>query len=310
MNQFRLDKAISRIFVLCVTIIFLCIFAYGILTISSQPIPEHPFFNDTENKNSVKIIANRGGVGDWPENTLYAFQQSEEIGVDAITIDLRISLDDTLVAIHDSNVQRTTNGFGDVRKLTTRELQSLDAGYQWSNDDGSTFKYRDQGIIIPTINEVFAEIPNMQIYVDIKSEELLAAKLLCISTRDYNLTEKVLVSADNDLVLAQFREICPEIATCASAKETRVFASLNAAFLTPIYSPRFHLVKLPPIWYGLQIITPNLVRSAHLRGLRIYAVNINEYVQMEFVMQQGIDGIFTNYPHLLIASIDTNNIFD
>ncbi len=310
MNQFRSNKTISRTVVLYVIIIFLCIFAYGILTTSSQSIPEHPFFNDSQNETSVKIIANRGGLGVWPENTLYAFQQSEEIGGDAITIDLRISLDDTLVAIHDSTVQRTTNGFEDVRKLTARELQSLDAGYTWSNDNGLTFKYRDQGITIPTINEIFAEIRNMQIYIDIKGEELLAAKLLCISTRDHNLTQKVLVSADNDLVLTQFREICPEIATCASAKETRVFASLNASFLTPIYSPRFHLVKLPPTWYGLRIITPNLVRSAHMRGLMIYAVNINEYDQMELVIQEGIDGIVTNYPNLLITGIDTNNVFE
>jgi glycerophosphoryl diester phosphodiesterase len=117
------------------------------------------------------------------------------------------------------------------------------------------------------------------------------------------MTQKVLVSAENDLIITQFRAICSEIATSASTNEQRVFTSLNASFLTPIYSPRFHLLDVPPFWYGLRIITPNLVRSAHLRGLRVHAVNINEYNEMQLIIQQGIDGILTDYPNLLIDAI-------
>ncbi len=304
MVQSNLIKQLPRTVIIFVTIILLCLFSYGMLTTSAQSVPVHPFFNESTSENTTKTIAHRGGLGLWPENTLYAFQQAAATGSDAIQIDSRISLDDTLVAIHDSTVERTTNGFGDVRKLHVRDLQSLDAGYQWSSDDGLTFKYRDQDITIPTINEVFAEISNMQIYIEIKSEELLAAKLLCMRIREHNMIQKVLVSSENDLVIIQFREICPEIATSASTNEQRIFTSLNAAFLTPIYSPRFHLLDIPPFWYGLRIITPNLVRSAHLRGLRVHAVKINEYNEMQLVIQQGIDGIVTDYPNLLIDTID------
>jgi len=303
MVQSNLIKQLPPAVILFMTVIILCLFSYGILTTSAQSVPAHPFFNDTTSENITKTIAHKGGLGLWPENTLYAFQQAAAIGSDAIQIDLRISVDDTLVAINDSTVERTTNGFGDVNNLTVKELQNLDAGYKWSSDDGLTFKYRDQGITIPTINEVFAEISNLQIYVDIKSEGLLAAKLLCMSIREHNMTQKVLVSAENDLIITQFRAICSEIATSASTNEQRVFTSLNASFLTPIYSPRFHLLDIPPFWYGLRIITPNLVRSAHLRGVRVHAVNINEYNEMQLIIQQGIDGILTDYPNLLIDAI-------
>ena len=191
-----------------------------------------------------------------------------------------------------------------MNQLTLTELQNLDAGYQWSQDTGFTFKYRGQGITIPTIAEVFAEIDSMQIYVAIKDDELFAANLLCMNIRDYNMNQKVLVSADNDLVLEHFRKTCPEITTSASGKEQKVFTALNAAFLTPIYSPRFHLVELPPTWYGLRLITPNLIQSAHLRGLRVHAVNINESDQMELVIQQEIDGVVTDYPNLMIDVIN------
>ncbi len=302
--QTKLNKKTQRSFVAIIVIILMCLFTYGLLTTSAQSAPNHPFHNKSENENTTQIIAYRGGLGLWPENTLYAFQQSEVIGSDAIQMDARMSLDNTLVAIHDSTVERTTNGFGAVNQLTLTELQNLDAGYQWSQDAGLTFKYRGQGITIPTIVEVFAEIDSIQIYVDIKDDELFAANLLCMNIRDYNMNQKVLVAADNDLVLEHFRKTCPEIATSASGKEQKVFTALNAAFLTPIYSPRFHLVKLPPIWYGLQLITPNLIQSAHLRGLRVHVVNINESDQMELVIQQGIDGVVTDYPQLMIEVIN------
>ena len=125
-----------------------------------------------------------------------------------------------------------------------------------------------------------------------------------MNIRDNNMNQKVLVTADNDFVLEHFRKTCPEIATSASGKEQKVFTALNAAFLTPIYSPKFHLVELPSTWYGLRLITPNLIQSAHLRGLRVHAVNINESDQMELVIQQGIDGVVTDYPNLMIDVIN------
>ena len=302
--QTRLNKKTQRFIVGIIAIILICLLTYGLLTTSAQSVPTHPFHTASKNGNATQTIAYRGGLGLWPENTLYAFQQSEVIGSDAIQMDVRMSLDNTLVAMHDSTVERTTNGFGAVNQLTLTELQNLDAGYLWSQDAGSTFKYRDQGITIPTIVEVFAEIDSMQIYVDIKDDELFAANLLCMNIRDYNMNQKVLVSADNDLVLEHFRKTCPEITTSASGKEQKVFTALNATFLTPIYSPRFHLVELPPTWYGLRLITPNLIQSAHLRGLRVHAVNINESDQMELVIQQGIDGVVTDYPNLMIDVIN------
>ena len=96
----------------------MCLFTYGLLTTSAQSVPTHPFHTKIENGNTTQTIAYRGGLGLWPENTLYAFQQSEVIGSDAIQMDARISLDNTLVAIHDSTVERTTNGPGSACGLS------------------------------------------------------------------------------------------------------------------------------------------------------------------------------------------------
>src|ERR1041384_7066376 len=63
------------------------------------------------------VIAHRGGAGLWPENTLYAFERAAAMGVDVIETDVRATSDGELVVFHDENVNRTTDGAGQVGAL-------------------------------------------------------------------------------------------------------------------------------------------------------------------------------------------------
>ncbi len=91
------------------------------------------------------VIAHQGAMKERPGNTLSAFSKAIEIGANCIEIDLRLSKDGHLVLIHDSTVDRTTNGKGKVNSLTLKELKSLDAG--------SFFSKKYQGERIPTFQE-------------------------------------------------------------------------------------------------------------------------------------------------------------
>ncbi len=68
-------------------------------------------------KPSIKIIAHRGGSNLAPENTMAAFKNALELGVDMIEIDIEQTLDSVVVVIHDTKVNRTT-GVINVVKLT------------------------------------------------------------------------------------------------------------------------------------------------------------------------------------------------
>ena len=67
-------------------------------------------------------------LGDYPENTLIAFEKALEIGVDEIELDLYSTRDDHLVIMHDATVDRTTDGTGAIGELTLAEIKALDAG--------------------------------------------------------------------------------------------------------------------------------------------------------------------------------------
>ncbi|SVB47092.1 uncharacterized protein METZ01_LOCUS199946, partial [marine metagenome] len=96
--------------------------------------------------NNSIIIAHRGMDEVYPENTITAFDAALKKGM-AIEIDARGTADEHIVVMHDDTVDRTTNGSGEVAKMTLSELKDLDAGSWWSSE----FK----GERIPTLEETF-----------------------------------------------------------------------------------------------------------------------------------------------------------
>ena len=93
----------------------------------AQPAPDHPWFDSGESH--TLIIAHQGGDHLWPGNTLLAFQNATDIGVDVLEMDVHMTQDGVLVVMHDSTVDRTTNGSGVISDMTLDEIKTLDAGY-------------------------------------------------------------------------------------------------------------------------------------------------------------------------------------
>jgi len=69
--------------------------------------------------------AHRGAAMFAPENTLLAFEMALDFGVELVEVDVRPTADEVLVLMHDSTVDRTTDGSGDVDEMTLEELQQL-----------------------------------------------------------------------------------------------------------------------------------------------------------------------------------------
>lgn len=76
----------------------------------------------------TQIIAHRGASAERPESTLAAIERAIETGATAVEVDVRTSRDGRLFLLHDSTLDRTTNGAGKAGELTLAELQQLDAG--------------------------------------------------------------------------------------------------------------------------------------------------------------------------------------
>ena len=116
------------------------------------------------------ICAHRGASDSHPENTLSAFREAIRLGAHMIEFDVALTKDNKLVLMHDTKLDRTTNGKGRVSDFTLAELKQLDSG-SWKNA-------RFKGEQIPTLDEALAIMPeNIWLNVHLKGGAKLAEEV-------------------------------------------------------------------------------------------------------------------------------------
>ena len=74
---------------------------------------------------NTKVWAHRGASGYAPENTLEAFELAAKQKADGVELDVQLSKDGELVVIHDEVIDRVTEGKGNVKDYTIRELTAV-----------------------------------------------------------------------------------------------------------------------------------------------------------------------------------------
>ena len=276
--------------------------ALVLIVIFAKRAPDHPYYAD--NLPYPLVIAHQGGDGLWPGDTMFAFEHAAELGVDVLEMDLHITKDGVLVINHDENVDRTTDGAGEIEAMPLDEIKALDAGYDWSNDNGNTFPYREMGITIPTLAEVFEAFPGYHMTIEIKTTERSMAMPFCELIRAYDMQDKVLVASFLDERMEEFREVCPEVATSSARQETTIFVLLSKAFLGRLYSPSFNALQVPEESSGITVMTTQFVRAAHERNLRVEPWTVDDPEQMKQYIEWGVDGIITDRPDLMLEILD------
>lgn len=96
-----------------------------------------------------------------------------------IEFDVQLTKDGEMVVMHDSTVDRTTDGVGEVANLTVAEIKSLDAG-GWKHP-----KFKEEKV--PTLSEVLQIMPdNIWLNVHLKGGKELgheAARLIIRENR-------------------------------------------------------------------------------------------------------------------------------
>ena len=95
-------------------------------------------------KQSVLVVSHRGDWRNAPENSLQAFQNCINMGVDMVELDLKKTKDGELILMHDNTLNRTTNGTGKPEDYTLAELKEL----RLKNGAGCLTRHK-----IPTLRE-------------------------------------------------------------------------------------------------------------------------------------------------------------
>ncbi len=302
MNKPPFWQRFSRTLLMAIGVLAL---AYLIARAVAKPAPAHAWFTARPGENQPLVFAHQGGENLWPSNTLFAFDQAAVLGVDVLDTDMHMTRDGALVLIHDETVDRTTNGAGAIRDLTLAEIKALDAGYDFTLDEGQTFPYRGQGLTIPTLEELFQAYPQMRFGIEIKQTEPEAtAQRFCALMREYEVQDQVLVSSFRQANMDAFRRECPEVATSATEDEVRLFYILFRLGLSDTVTPVYHSFQVPERSGGIHILTPGFVAAARRRGLAVQPWTINETADMQRILALGVDGINTDNPDRLLGLLE------
>src|ERR1700730_1307975 len=234
------------------------------------------------------VIAHRGASGHTPENTLVAFERAVQLGAGFIETDLHLTRDAHFVAIHDSTLERTTNGRGEVREFTLAELQKLDAGMWYDREH--------MGQRIPTLEQVleFARKHDVIFYLEVKYDAAWGmhhSLIAALQSSDY--AGRTIVISFEQATLAALRRVDATVMMGFLVAETgtdcvREAIELGARQLCPKAS----------------MVTRELVEQAHGADLQVATWTVDDPQEMRRIIAAGVDGVMTNFPDRLSAVIE------
>jgi glycerophosphoryl diester phosphodiesterase len=223
------------------------------------------------------LVGHRGSSGTEPENTLRSFRRAQEVGADAVELDLRVTADGQLVVLHDKDVARTTNGSGDISTLTLAEVKALDAGH---------------GESIPTFAEVL-DVVTVPVQAEIKAPAATAGAVSLIRERD--LLDRVFVISFIPDVLAETARLCPE------ARRGLIYDSVPTDAVQQARS-----LGAEVLCVGISSLTPELAEECHANGLGCFSWTVNEREQLLHAVRSGADGVTSDFPELMRGLIGSD----
>ncbi|WP_440857413.1 glycerophosphodiester phosphodiesterase [Staphylococcus shinii] len=247
-------------------------------------------------------IAHRGASGYAPEHTFYSYDKSHNaIGASYIEVDLQMTKDGHLVAMHDETVDRTTNGTGRVDQYTLEELKQLDAGSKFNEQNPQYANSNYEGAQIPTLDEILERYgTDANYYIETKSPDVypgMEEKLLDTLNKHQLLNEQslkkghVMVQSFSQESLLKMKNLNSNVP---------LIRLLDKGELPNMTQQDFNYIKQYAIGVGPEYtdLTKENVTNLKNTGFLVHPFTVNEVADMERLNEYGVDGLFTNYPDL------------
>jgi len=271
----------------------------GFIPFGAPPRLTHPLV-----VRSPMLIAHRGGAGLAPENTLAAFRRAIDLwAADMIELDVHASADGHCVVIHDPTVDRTTNGNGAVGDMTLDQLKALDAGYHFTRDR-KTHPFRDNGVTIPTIDEVLEALPDTPLTIEVKTAAAQAPLFAAIERA--GATNRVVAAGMYERDRTMFDSWGGAIS--ASAEQVGRYHRWYSMRLGRFWTIDADVVQVPEFHGSRRIVTQKFVKALHTRGLKVHVWTVNVESDMQRLLDWGVDGLVTDRPD--VASRVLNRYVD
>lgn len=236
-------------------------------------------------------FAHRGASSDYPENTVLALKEGLKSGAKGLEIDVHKSKDNKLIVIHDEDIERTFIGRGLVKDFTLKELKAFKNRKKLFTDN--------EECNIPTLEEVLDLIKDIDILlnIELKTDIIHYCGIeedVINLIKSYKLEDKIILSSFNH----------------ESIKKVKAISNIKTGLLyeDPIkdiiqYSKALGVDAIHP---DLRLASKELIDEAHKNNLKVNIFTVNNPIYMRLLIENKVDGIFTDYPELLNEILEEN----
>jgi glycerophosphoryl diester phosphodiesterase len=238
------------------------------------------------------VIGHRGAMGYAPENTMASFEDAIRRGADWLELDVQLTKDGELVVMHDTSVERTTNGHGLVRDLPLKKIKSFDAG--------SWYDPEFVGEFVPSLADVLTRFRNRRstrqlpvgLIIELKtvrgSGGSLADAVVALLQKEQFLDQAVVISFDS-VALQEVRAASRQVPTGLLYSDEGDASRVAEA----------REIGAHAIFPRKTCVTSREVVAAHKAGLAVATWTANTKNEMKRLMTCGVDAIATNFPDRL-----------
>jgi len=231
------------------------------------------------------FIGHRGTRRDLDENTISAFKKAIEFGANYIEFDIRKTKDKKLVVLHDSNLNRTTNGSGLLKDFTYKEIKAL--------------KTTVHKTTIPLLSEVLEKFKGkINFMIELKEDDLIDDVVEAIKVKD--LLADTVISGKRLHDLLKIKNKLPNIRICFNITKglglsLPEFLKLG---LDIKKNSKFDMISLKS-----NLISQKFIEKCHVNGIMILSWDFlyydNPISRMKYLITKGINGIlFDDYKNI------------
>jgi glycerophosphoryl diester phosphodiesterase len=248
------------------------------------------------------VIGHRGAAAVEPENTLRGFRRAVELGVDLVEFDVLALRDGPLVVAHSDRLEEVTHGraHGRVDGRGLEELRELAPQL-------ATFA--------ETLEWFAAEAPHTGIQVDLKlrGREHEVASLL----EGHGLAARTVVSSVAPAALLAVARASPRVRIGLTYPEDRLSVS-RRRYMWPVVRAGLASLRasVPPrlprmlsragagaLMLQHRLVSRAAVDRAHSLDVPVLAWTVDEPADVARVIEAGVDGVITNDPGMLLATL-------
>ena len=240
------------------------------------------------------MIGHRGAAASAPENTLAGFRRAQALGCRWVEFDVRLTSDRGLVLVHDSRLDRTTDGHGRVAAAPLAVVRQYDAG-KW-------FDASFAGEPVPTLDEALDLCLELGLggNIEIKAEHgdgrtTASAVGAVLARRTMANRPPLLISSFLPTALAAARALIPDFPRGLLLRRVprcwQILASLTGAAAIHVDQRR---------------LNPALAGAIRAAGYPLLAYTVNEPELARRLFTWGVTSVFSDAPDIILAATATS----